>query len=161
MPSCERADQSSGIGRDGLAIVGDAVFVSHIQHQVMGDDGIALAIARIDLLNFREPRIGGPVRQNFDGGVDGHGIERVRRELQRLIRLRGGQLGVGVLEHQIGHQFVRFHQLGIELDRLRVILDCLVVKAVRAHQRQADIGRRVVRIDFESFVEKIFGVGCC
>ena len=54
----------------------------------------------------------------FHGGVEGHGVKRVRRELQSLVRLRGGQLGIGVFERQIRHQHMRFHQLGIEFDGL-------------------------------------------
>ena len=49
---------------------------------------------------------------------------------------------------KIGHQFVRFHQLRIELERLAQSIRWLCVEAVRADERQAEIGLRVLRIAF-------------
>ncbi len=115
MPSSECADHSCGIELDGLAVVGDAVFVAAVEHQMVRDQRVSLAVGWIDLADFVEPGIGRAVGEQFDGGVDGHGVERVGGERDGLVRFGGGCLRVGIFEREIGQQFVSLDQLGIEL----------------------------------------------
>ena len=81
---------------------------------MMRDQRVPFAVSWIDLANLFEPRVGRAVGQNFDGRVDGHGIERLGRNLQRFVRLRKSFVFVGVLQQQIGHQFVGFDEFRIE-----------------------------------------------
>ena len=60
---------------------------------------------------------------------------------------------------RVGHQFVRFHELRIEFHRLGGPFHGLAVKAVRADQRQAQIGRRILGSISQRFLEEIFRIG--
>ena len=73
-----------------------------------------------------------------------------------LLERRGG---IGILEREVGHQFVRFDELRIELERFFVPLDGRIVESVRADEREAQIGLRVFGIALQGFLEEDFRVG--
>ena len=91
--------------------------------------------------------------------MDGHGVQRFGRNFQRGVGFVEGLCFVGIFEQQIGHQFVRFVQFRIELDRLARVFDGLAVESVGADEREPVVGLRVFRIALQGFVKKIVGVG--
>ena len=86
------------IGFDGFAVVGHCIVISAIQKQVVGHDGVGLAVARIHLLHFGQPRVRRTVRQHFYGGVNGHGVQGIGRNLQRLFGFGRGDFGIRILQ---------------------------------------------------------------
>jgi hypothetical protein len=122
------------------------------------DERVAFAVRGIDLADFFQPGIGGAVGERFDGRVDRHRVKRLGRNFQRSVRFVEGFCFVGVLEQQVGHQFVRFIQFRIEFDRLARIFDRLAVKTVRADEREAVVSLGVFRIALQRFAKKIVGL---
>ena len=87
-----------------------------------------------------------------------HGIQRLGRNLKRLVRLGHRLIRLRIFQYQSGHHFVRFHELGIKFYRLGSPFHGLAVEAIRAYQRQTHIRRSVLRVDSQRFLEKIFRV---
>ena len=87
------------------------------------------------------------------------GLERVGRELNGFVRLRDGLSRIGILERDLGEELVRGHEFGIEFERFRGPDDRVVVVAVFADEREAEIGLRILRIPLQRFLEEALGVG--
>ena len=121
-------------------------------------EGVGFAVRRIHLPHFRQPAIRRAVREHFDGGMNGHGVQGFGRNLQCLVSFRRGGFGIGILQRQVGHQLVRFDELGIEFDRFFRLFDGFVVEAVGAHQSQSKIGLCVFGIALDGLLEEIGGV---
>ena len=123
------------------------------------DDGVSLAVGWIDLSDFLEPRVRGPIGEDIDRGTYSHGFQRIRRQTDGLVGLSNRLCRVRVLECEVGHHLVRLDELRIKFEGLRGPLDSLAVEAVCAHERKTEVGLRVLCISCESFLEKIFRVG--
>ena len=59
---------------------------------------------------------------------------------------------------KIGHQLVRFDELGIELEGFVVLLDGFIVEAVGADESEAEIGLRVFRIAMSASLKRFVGI---
>ncbi len=121
-----------------------------------GDQRVALAVARVDGEHFLEPavRAVGAIGEQIGGGVNRHGVEGFRRELQRGVGGFERGLVVGILQREIGEQLVRFDVIGIDLDGLVDVFARLVIEAVGADLREADIRVSVFRIALQRFFEQ-------
>ncbi len=62
-----------------------------------------------DGANLADPCIGGTIGKQFDGGVDGHGVEGIAIfEYDGLIGFDDGCFMIIVRESDVSHQFMRF-----------------------------------------------------
>ena len=131
-----------------------------MQLKLVRDAGVRLTVAGIDGANFGEPRIGRAIGEQFDGGMNRHGIERVVFERDGLVGFRGGCVAFVVGEREVGHQFVRLRpDFGSSSIALASVLGGLAVEAVGGNDGEADVGLSVCGILRECFMEKIVGVG--
>ena len=161
MPSSRVRRPELRIELDGLAIVGDAVLVAAVEHQMVRDERVAFAVGRIDLRgSSRASASGERSASSFDGGVNGHGVERVGRETRAPRRPPRWLAAVSESSRaRLAISSWASTSFGSSSSALRGPFDGLAVEAVGADEREAEIGLGVLRIALQGFLEKIFGVG--
>ena len=84
------------IGFDGLAVVGDRILESIVQLELTRYPRVCLAVARVDGLDLGKPRVGRTVREQFQGRVDGHRIQRMRVKSDGFVGLDGSRFAIVV-----------------------------------------------------------------
>ncbi len=125
----------------------------------MRDKRISLAVARIPRQNTAYPWGVRLVIQPVDGSVDGHGVERIGRNGERLIGLLGGTSRFVIFEREARQEHTGLRQLGIGDKRLLRELDGLAFEVLSGNQGQAEQRARVIFLDLERFFKQLGGFG--
>ena len=82
--------------------------------------------------------------------MDGHGVERIGRNVERLVGLLGGASGIVVFKRQARQEHARLCQLGIGDERRLASSTALAFEFLSRHQRQAEQRARVILLDWSA-----------